>query len=128
VAKPSRRTPEDAQATVEFALILPLLVTVMWLGVESVLLVRDQTLVTHAAREAARAAAVGSSSEEAAQTGLRRSGLANAGGVEIAVSVHDEVAEVTVRLKEGSRLPLIGRFMPSLAVTSTLAMRFEIRG
>ena len=38
----SPRHAEGAQATVEFALVLPLLMALIWLGVESSLLLRDQ--------------------------------------------------------------------------------------
>ena len=46
------------QSTVEFALVLPLVVLLVLFVVQGGLIVRDQLLVSHAAREAARAAAV----------------------------------------------------------------------
>ena len=49
---------EGGQATVEVALLLPLLALLLLAVVQVGLVVRDQVLVTHAAREAARAAAV----------------------------------------------------------------------
>ena len=52
------RRREGGQATVEVALLLPLLATMLLAVVQVGLVVRDQVLVTHAAREAARAAAV----------------------------------------------------------------------
>lgn len=112
----------------EFALVLPLLVTVMWLGVESVLLVRDQTLVTHAAREGARAAAVGASLAEVTAVAGGRSGLGGQDGLTVGLNVLNGVAEVTVQLDEAPRLPLIGRLAPSLRVTALIAMRMEAPG
>ncbi len=126
MARQHKGRPESAQATVEFALVLPLLVAVMWLGVESVLLGRDQTLVTHAAREAARAAAVGASYADVRGAAVSRSGLGdNAAVMDVSLNSAGGVAEVTVSLREASRLPLIGRLLPSLKISSTVAMRIE---
>ena len=121
-------TRESAQATVEFALVLPVLVLVMWLGVESVLLARDQVLVTHAAREAARVAAVGGSNDEARRAAATRSGLEGQVGFSVVVAVNAGVAEATVRLPERSRLPIIGQLVPRLEVSSFVAMRVETSG
>lgn len=124
----SHRDRESAQATVEFALVLPVLVLVMWLGVESVLLVRDQVLVTHAAREAARVAAVGGSTGEASSAAALRSGLSGDTALTVSVLVNGEVVEVNVRLGERTRLPILGRLVPSLEVSSSVAMRVETPG
>ena len=121
-------TRESAQATVEFALVLPVLVLVMWLGVESVLLARDQVLVTHAAREAARVAAVGGSDDEARSSAATRSGLEGQVGFSVVVAVNAGVVEATVRLEERSRLPIIGQLVPRLEVSSFVAMRVETSG
>jgi Flp pilus assembly protein TadG len=54
-----RREREDGgQASVELALVLPLVMMLLLAVVQVGLLVRDQILVVHAAREAAREAAV----------------------------------------------------------------------
>ena len=125
MARRSRRTRhETAQATVEFALILPILFTVLWLGVESVLLVRDQTLVTHAAREAARAAAVGQPDDAVRKAAAERSGFAM-GSLHVTVQLDDGVVVASVRLSERGRLPLLGRLAPQLEVQATVSMRRE---
>ena len=54
----STRQAQAGQATVELALVLPLLLALAVVLVHVGLLVRAQVLVVHAAREAARAAAV----------------------------------------------------------------------
>jgi TadE-like protein len=123
-----RSTRESAQATVEFALVLPVLVLVMWLGVESVLLVRDQILVTHAAREAARVAAVGGSTAEASRAAALRSGLSGDPALVVNVVANGDVVAATVRLQERTRLPILGRLVPSLDVSSSVTMRLEIPG
>ena len=53
-----RRRGDGGQASVELALVLPLVVLLLLAVVQLGLLVRDQILVVHAAREAAREAAV----------------------------------------------------------------------
>ena len=55
---PTRRDPERGTAAVEFALVLPLVLTVALALVQTGLLLRDRLLVEAAARAAARAAAV----------------------------------------------------------------------
>ena len=59
VRRPDRWAPPDArgQATVEIAMLLPVLVTTLLLVVQVGLLARDRVLTVHAARTAARAAA-----------------------------------------------------------------------
>jgi hypothetical protein len=58
---PERRTPgqERGQATVELALVLPLLLLLALVALQVGLVARDQVLLVQATREAARAAAVG---------------------------------------------------------------------
>ena len=123
---PSRRHAEGAQATVEFALVLPLLMALIWLGVESSVLLRDQVLVTHGAREAARSSAVGLSPSDAAEAGRSRAGLGRdlvidvvSGGTAGATTV------ATARLAEAGRLPLVGRLVPRLEVRASVTMRVE---
>ena len=125
VARRSSGGAEPGQATVEFALVLPLLVTVMWLGVESILLVRDQTLVTHAAREGARAASVGGSTADVVRTATSRSGLIGVDGLDVATAITAGTVAVTVRMPEAHRLPLIGRLVPNLVVEAAVTMRLE---
>ena len=56
---PDRACPrERGQATVEFALVLPLILFGLMAILQVGLVVRDQVAVVHAAREAARAASV----------------------------------------------------------------------
>src|SRR5204863_562465 len=59
------RDREGGQASVEAALVLPLVITMLLAVVQVGLVVRAEVLVTHAAREAARAAAVNSDPQAA---------------------------------------------------------------
>lgn len=66
---------EAGQAAVELALVLPLLLGVVLLLAQVGLLARDRVLVVHAAREAARAAAVEPTTEAARRAAVRTRGL-----------------------------------------------------
>ncbi len=59
-----RRTGCGGQATVEFALLLPVAVVALLLIAQIGLVVRTRVMLTHAAREGVRVAAVGGSDAE----------------------------------------------------------------
>jgi Flp pilus assembly protein TadG len=121
-----RRRSEDAQATVEFALVLPLLFAMIWLGVEASLLLRDQVLVTHAAREAARSSAVGMTAAEAADAGRARTDLGSLVVIDVASGgAAGDTTVATAHLPEAGRLPMIGRLVPGLEVRASVTMRVE---
>jgi Flp pilus assembly protein TadG len=69
---------DGGQAAVEFALVLPLLAALLLVLVQVGLLVRDQVLVIHAAREAVRQVAVQDGAQAAAPGSGPRSGSASA--------------------------------------------------
>ena len=58
--RPARRSacPQSGQATVEFALVLPLVIFLILAVLQTALVVRDYVATVHAAREAVRAASV----------------------------------------------------------------------
>jgi Flp pilus assembly protein TadG len=123
----TRRRWEGGQATVEVALLLPLVAT-MLLGVVQVgLVVRDQVLVTHAAREAARAAAVDpreAVARGAAEAGARLDPLRL--DVELAGStVPGGRLTVTVRYRSSTTVPLVGRLLGDRLLTADATMRVE---
>lgn len=121
-----RSRPNLGQSTVEFALILPLVFAVFWLGLECLLLGRDTLLVQHAAREAARITAVGGSVDDAIAGARSRSGLGS--DVLFQLSAGSEAgsdAIATATLAESRRLPMIGRLAPRLRLEATVTMRVE---
>ena len=71
-ARPARRPacPQSGQATVEFALILPLVVLLILAVLQTALVVRDYVATVHAAREAVRAASVDRRSDAAGAAAL----------------------------------------------------------
>jgi hypothetical protein len=115
---------QTGQATVEFALVLVALVGVVWALLSLCLVVRDQVLVTHASREAARSYAVTRSIDAATQAARDRSGL----GENLLVTVEpqaDNLARLTVSLNISSRVPLVGRIRPGLQLQSALITYVE---
>jgi len=111
------------QATVELALALPF-VAVLLLAVAQVLVVaHGQLAVEHAAREAARQAAVGAAPSDA------RRAAAGAGlpsGAQATVRHLDGgLVEVTVRRRLVTDVPLVGPLTPDLDLVGRAAFRRE---
>ena len=107
----------------ELALALPLVALLLLAVVQVGLVVRDQVLTTHAAREGARAAAVGG--PDAAS---RAAALAGSGLVPDRVSLevrHGELVTVSVRYRSQTDLPVIGPLLPDISLRAKAAMRLE---
>lgn len=117
------RRRERGQATVELALVLPLVVMLALAIIQVALLVRDHVSTVHAAREAARAASVDPDPERAIRAARRvlpgakvRVGARPAVGEQISV----EVSYVSV-----TDLPLVGVLFPDPQLQATVVMRVE---
>ena len=112
-----RARPERGQAAVELALVLPLVAALALLLLQVALLVRDQVLVTHAAREGAR--------EAAATTALRSDrlsvDLSGRGGA----GSHVVVA---VTYRSPTDLPLVGHLLGDVELGAKATMRVESDG
>jgi hypothetical protein len=123
----ARRRGEAGQAAVELALCLPLLAALALGLLQVALIARDQVVLTQAAREAVREAAV--TADPAAP---RRAALASTRLEPSRFSV-----EVRGRGRPGSRvvvvarysaptdLPLVGPLLGAVHLSSTAAMRVE---
>jgi Flp pilus assembly protein TadG len=72
-----RRGGERGSASVEFALVLPLLLVLLVAGVQVGVLARDELVLTHSARAGAREAAV-----EADEDRVRSAAIASAPGLD----------------------------------------------
>jgi uncharacterized membrane protein len=118
---------ERGQATVEAALVLPLVVLLLLAVVQVGLLVRAEVLVTHAAREAARAAAVDSDPQAAAR----------AAALATTLDAHRMTVHVDGRNGPGSRVrvdvtytaptdvPLVGGLIGDVTLHISTTMRVE---
>jgi hypothetical protein len=127
VTRRRREGGQRGQAAVEVALALPL-VALLVLGIVQVgLVVRDQVLVTHAAREAARAAAV-DPAPGAARAAARRSSGLRPDRLSVAVGHRARTGQpvtVRVRYRTPTNVPLIGTLLGDITLSGTAAMRIE---
>jgi Flp pilus assembly protein TadG len=123
----TRRRREGGQATVEVALLLPLVAT-MLLGVVQVgLVVRDQVLVTHAAREAARAAAVDPTAD-VAREGATSAARLDPDRLTVDLSGSTDPGgrlTVTVRYRSPTDVPLVGQLLGDRTLEAEATMRVE---
>jgi len=115
---------ERGASTVEFALLLPVLVLLLFGIFEFGLAYNSYLAVTHAAREGARMAAVGAYNE-----GTIRDTAYPARPTSITVSypngnAHGETVAVTVRAETPIQIPLWGS--RTLSISSTAKMRIEV--
>jgi Flp pilus assembly protein TadG len=117
----------SGQTVVEVALVLPVLVLLVLVVVQVGLLVRTQVLVTHAAREAARAAsvddepdapraaAVAGASLDLARLEVQTSGRAGPGSR----------VRVELRYQAPTDLPFVGVLVGDVTLTAHATMRVE---
>jgi hypothetical protein len=118
---------DGGQATVELALVLPLVVGLLLAIVQAAVLARDQILVTHAAREAVRAAAV-DHDPAAARRAAEQAGPLSADRLDADVVERGEVGgrvEVVVRYRAPTRIPLVGAFVDDVVLDAAATMRVE---
>ncbi len=123
-----RRRIRDSggQAAVELALVLPLLAMLMLLVVQTALVVRDQVLVVHAAREAARAAAVDPSAGAPRRAALAAASLDPARlVVRVAPASTGRQVAVTVSYRSATIAPIIGLLLPDILLEGRASMRRE---
>lgn len=119
--------PDRGQATVELALVLPLVTLLLLAIVQVALVARDQNLVTHAAREAARAAAVDSDPDLAVRA-AERAGPLDPSRMQVRIRGRDGVGsrvEVTVRYTTRARVPGLGAAIGDIVLEGSATMRVE---
>lgn len=122
-----RRVDGRGQATVELALILPLVALLLLALVQAAMVARDQVLVAHAAREAARAAAV-ADDVDATRRAAEQAGPLAAERLDVEVSGRSGVGSrvrVVVSYTVPTRLPLVGRAIDDVVLTASASMRVE---
>lgn len=118
---------DGGQATVELALVLPLVMLLLLLVTQVGLLIRDQVLVVHAAREAARQAAVDPSSDGAKNAAVAGSGL-DRRRLQVEMTGRGRAGtRVTVRLRYSApaEVPIVGAALGDLELTAEATMRVE---
>lgn len=117
--------PDDrGQATVELALLLPVLFTLVLLVIQAGLIVRDQVLVVHAAREAARLAAVEGDHGRAQAAARSATGLAPE-RMEVTVAGRGDGVVATVRYRSTIVVPFLRRALGDVRVSGEVTMHDE---
>lgn len=117
---------QRGQASVELALVLPVVLMVLLVVVQVGLLARDRLVVVHATRAAARAVIV-EPTTSAATTALRRQGVHGSARVHVAGQLHaGGLATVEVEMAP-TRLPLVGRALAGVTLRESLTVHVEGR-
>ncbi|MXW97183.1 MAG: pilus assembly protein [Acidimicrobiaceae bacterium] len=118
------RSCQSGQATVELALVMPFFALMLLALVQVGLLVRTRVLVTHAAREAVRSAAVGVSDGEVRSAALAASDL-DPGRLMVSVRRANGRAIVELRYAEPTDVPLVGPLVSDAVFEARATMRLE---
>ena len=121
-----RGRSQAGQSTVEFAMLLPVLVLAVLVLVQGGLVVRDQLLVQHAAREGARAAAVSESVTDV-QDAAGRAGPLDRNRLTVTRSGRQpgQPVRVAVRYRCRGAVPVVGRLMDRFTLSASVTMRAE---
>jgi hypothetical protein len=123
----SARNGCRGQATVELALVLPVVVFFALAVGQVAVIGVDSVLVHHAAREAARAAAVDPQAGSARAAAVGAAGL-NSDQLEVSLSGGTQAGDslsVTVMYLSSTSVPLVGRFVADVDLASTVTIRVE---
>ena len=124
MAGPRARADERGQASVELAVLLPVVVVLLLLVLQVALVARDVVLVAHAAREAARAAAVEPDAAIARRAALRSGGLDPA-ELDVSLRSLSTTVTATITYRIPTELPLVGRLLGDPVTHATVTMRRE---
>jgi hypothetical protein len=120
---------DRAQATAEFALVLPLLLLVFLLFAQAVVVMRAQIAVTAAAREGARKGVETGNPVLIEGAALRSAAGLDPQKVQVAVSSgprrRGEWVRVEVEYEVPVAIPAAGRFFPAVTVRGSAEMRIE---
>jgi len=120
---PSLTSAEAGQATVELALVLPVVVVLGLVLVQATLVLRDQLMVVHAAREAVRAASLDPDPARA-----RTAAEAVLPGAAVRMGRRPPVGEmvaVEVHYRSPTAVPLVGPLLADPALTARAVMQVE---
>jgi hypothetical protein len=118
---PTRSNP--GQATVELAVVLPLFFALLVLLFQVALVARDEVLVIHAARVAAREASVTDDRERIAATANQ---VLPRGQVRVLRRGRvGEPVEVEVVYASPTDLPMVGALLPDVTLRARAVMRVE---
>ena len=118
---------DEGQAAVELALVLPLVALLLLVLVQVGLVVRDQVLVVHAAREAAREAVVDAVPDAASRAAVASSGL-DARRLTVQLRGRGRPGsrvEADLTYRSATDVPLAGVLLGDVRLTAKASMRVE---
>lgn len=126
--RPCRRPGggDAGQATVEFALVLPVIILLSLVVVQAATVAHDLVLVHHAAREAARSGAV-----EPRAAVVRQAAVASGGLDPSRMSVHwsggsqGPRGQATVHYRSPTNVPLVGVLVGDIELSAAVTVRIE---
>lgn len=124
---PMGQRSQRGQATVELALVLPVAVLLALAVAQVAVVAVDSVLVHHAAREAARAAAVEPNVAIATEAAHGAAGL-DAARLDVSLSggrSRGEHLSVTARYTSATTVPLIGRMLGDVDLQASVTIRVE---
>ena len=110
---------DNGQATVEFALMAPLIVLCVLLLLATLSVCLDTLRMNDIARSAVRSAITSDNPSEAARA------IANLSHVAAVTTTDESTGLVTVDASSKKRFPLLGRWLPSLSLHATATMMRE---
>jgi len=110
---------DSGQATVEFALLLPLCVACIGVLIAMTALALSSLRLADTARTAARVASTSNDPEDAVRTMTTKT------GVDSRVTLDDQRQFLTVYVSQRIRLPLIGLPIPVVRITSHITVMYE---
>lgn len=113
---------DRGQSTVEFVLTLPLIMLSVLLIAQFLVIVLTQVQVVNAARNAVRAAAVSQSPSDAASNAAQTSFGRD---IDVNTEVSKKWVTVTTTYELVTDLPMVGRFVPDLTLSSNFSMLLE---
>jgi Flp pilus assembly protein TadG len=121
-----RGRSQAGQSTVEFAVLLPVLVIAVLVVLQGGLVVRDQLLVQHAAREGARVAAVSDSVADV-RDAAGRAGPLDVDRMTVTRSSRQQgqPVRVTVVYRFRGVVPVVGPLMSRFTLSASVTMRAE---
>lgn len=126
-----RERDDQGQAATELALVVPLVVLLLLAAVQVTLVARDQILVVHAARVAAREAALADHGKGNNEANVRFA-ASRAGGLkptrvktETSYQGWADIVTVELTYRSSTDVPLVGPLFPDVEVRAKATMRLE---
>ena len=114
---------EQGQATIEFALLLPLAVGCLALVIQTLVLVLGHISLHHEARIAVRAAAVAADPEAAARAAVQSNDPQSTSLIEIEITA--QLVTVRVHRQIPVVVPVLGQLWPDFDISARLTMALE---